>query len=178
MFYGFLADVVVAVHVGYVSYVVLGQLVIFAGVLLGWRAVRNPWFRWSHLLMICIVAVESIGNVACPLTTWEYQLRRAAGQRIDTVTPPEVVAASMLGNLACLECGPIGAANIFMTEAHGQPTFIGRCLHDILFMDLPFDHVGFRIAYITFALLTIATFVLAPPRSFRKRHEQTEDANK
>ena len=81
MWYGLLADVVVAIHVAYVSYVVVGQLAIFAGAVLRWQWIRNVWFRVTHLLAISIVALEAILNITCPLTTWEYQLRLAAGQR-------------------------------------------------------------------------------------------------
>src|SRR5947208_13548246 len=80
MWYGLLADVIVAVHVAYVSYVVFGQLAIFAGVVLRWQWIRNCWFRLTHLVAISIVAFEAIMNITCPLTLWEEQLRRAAGQ--------------------------------------------------------------------------------------------------
>ena len=42
MGYDLLADLVVAVHVGYVSYVVIGQAAILLGVLLRWNWVRRP----------------------------------------------------------------------------------------------------------------------------------------
>ena len=78
--YSLLADAIAAIHLVYVSYVVLGQLVIMIGWPLGWRAIRNPWFRISHLIMILIVAVEAMVEFECPLTTWEHQLRVQAGQ--------------------------------------------------------------------------------------------------
>ena len=80
MWYGLLADVVVAVHVAYVSYVVLGELAVFAGIVLRWQWIRNVWFRTTHLLAISIVAFEAILNITCPLTRWENQLRALAGQ--------------------------------------------------------------------------------------------------
>jgi hypothetical protein len=89
--YWLLADVVVAVHVAYVSFVVFGQLAIFLGILLRWQWIRNPWFRWIHLAMIIIVAVEAILDITCPLTTWEYNLRVLAGQ--------EAAAGSFMGRL-------------------------------------------------------------------------------
>src|SRR5207244_2554023 len=78
--YTFLADAIVAVHLVYVGYVVLGQLAIMAGVLMKWHWIRNPAFRWSHLAMICIVAAEAIVNFECPLTTWERHLRKVEWQ--------------------------------------------------------------------------------------------------
>jgi hypothetical protein len=80
--YGLLADVVVALHLAYVGFVVFGQLAIFLGVLLRWQWIRNPWFRWVHLAMITIVAVEAILDITCPLTTWEYNLRVLARQQV------------------------------------------------------------------------------------------------
>jgi hypothetical protein len=80
MDYGLLADLVVAVHVAYVSYVVLGQLLIMTGAALGWRWTLNPWFRWSHVIAIVIVGFEAICGIDCPLTVWEGDLRRLAGQ--------------------------------------------------------------------------------------------------
>src|SRR5436309_1713642 len=59
LFYEILADLLFAVHFGYVSFVVLGQLAILIGWALRWLWIRNPWFRISHLVMILIVAFEA-----------------------------------------------------------------------------------------------------------------------
>ena len=75
-----LADLVVFVHVGYVGFVVLGQLAIIVAAPFGWRWARNPWFRFAHLTAIGIVVYEAIRNIRCPLTVWEEQLRALAGQ--------------------------------------------------------------------------------------------------
>src|SRR5262245_1949418 len=80
MIYGLLADVIVAVHLAYVSYVVFGQLAIFAGVLLRWSWVSDFWFRVTHLVAIGIVAVEAVLSSPCSLTVWERDLRGLAGQ--------------------------------------------------------------------------------------------------
>jgi Protein of Unknown function (DUF2784) len=79
--YAYLADALVAFHVGYVAYVVLGQLVILLGVVCRWQWVRNFWFRLSHLAAIAIVALEAAFGYTCPLTTLERFLREQAGQR-------------------------------------------------------------------------------------------------
>lgn len=79
--YVFLADLVVAFHVAYVSFVVLGQLVILVGVICKWQWVRNRWFRLLHLFMITIVALETVVGMTCPLTTWENALRELGGQQ-------------------------------------------------------------------------------------------------
>jgi hypothetical protein len=75
-----LADLIAAVHLAFVCYVIFAQLLIGVGVAARWSWVRNAWFRISHLVMIGIVALESIVDFECPLTTWETLLRKAAGQ--------------------------------------------------------------------------------------------------
>lgn len=82
MGYRLLADLVVAVHVAYVSYVVFGQLLIWLGLALRWQLVRNPWFRWTHLILILIVGGEALLDIECPLTRWERSLRTLAGQQV------------------------------------------------------------------------------------------------
>ena len=82
MVYSLLADVVVGVHVAYVSYVVFGQLLIWLGLLRRWSWIGNPWFRWTHLAMILIVGGEAVLDIECPLTRWERNLREAAGQAV------------------------------------------------------------------------------------------------
>jgi hypothetical protein len=86
MGYAYLADLVVAVHLAFVAFVVVGELVILIGRLCRWEGVRNFWFRSAHLLAIGVVAFEALSNIPCPLTTWEYDLREAAGQRVDRGT--------------------------------------------------------------------------------------------
>jgi hypothetical protein len=130
MIYHLLADLVVAFHAAYVGYVVGGQLAIIAGVIGRRPWVRNPWFRWTHLLMMTIVGVEAVFRITCPLTAWENALRRLAG------------------------------------EAASGGTFVGRLLDRLLFLDVPIWVI--EAAHIGFALLVLGTFVLAPPRSFRK----------
>lgn len=76
----FWADVIVAVHLGYMAYVVLGMLAIIIGMLLSWQWIRNPWFRLTHMAMILVVAFEALVEFTCPLTTWEHNLRKAAWQ--------------------------------------------------------------------------------------------------
>ena len=126
MGYRLLADLVVAVHSGYVAFVLVGQILILVGVWRGWRWVRNCWFRVAHLVAISIVALEAAFDVACPLTTWEQRLREWGG------------------------------------DPSRGGTFVGNLIHDLIFIDAP--PWAFTVAYVAFALLVIATFVLAPPR--------------
>src|SRR5262245_4548707 len=80
--YGFLADLVVAFHVGYVAFVVLGLLLILVGVWRRWDWVRNFWFRALHLAAIGYVAYEEFADIVCPLTVWENRLRELAGRPV------------------------------------------------------------------------------------------------
>ena len=79
--YSRLADLVAAIHQVYIGYVVVGLLLIFAGIVLRWQWIRNVWFRVSHLIMIMIVAGEAAFEIWCPLTRWESELRTLAGQK-------------------------------------------------------------------------------------------------
>lgn len=78
--YRLLADLTVLVHFAYVSFVICGLLVTLIGGWRGWEWVRNRWFRGIHLTMILIVVAEAWAGIVCPLTTWENNLRKLAGQ--------------------------------------------------------------------------------------------------
>ena len=74
------ADVVLATHVAFVAFVVIGLLLIIAGGLLRWQWIHNPWFRVGHLAAICVVVLQAWLNMICPLTTLEMALRERAGE--------------------------------------------------------------------------------------------------
>jgi hypothetical protein len=75
-----LADAILVLHAMVVCFIILALPVIWIGYFRDWRFVRNIWFRLTHLLLIGIVAAESIFGMMCPLTTWEAQLRSGPGQ--------------------------------------------------------------------------------------------------
>ncbi|WP_303287121.1 DUF2784 domain-containing protein [Marinobacter sp. SS8-8] len=75
-----LADLLLILHTLLVAFVILGLVATFVGHFLGWRWVRNFWFRLSHLIVIGIVVLQSWLGVLCPLTAWEMALREKAGQ--------------------------------------------------------------------------------------------------
>ena len=79
--YRFLGDLVAVVHFAYVAFVVLGLVAILVGFARRWTWVRHFWFRTIHLLLIAVVVAEALGGAACPLTTWERELRASAGQQ-------------------------------------------------------------------------------------------------
>lgn len=74
------ADVVLLLHVAFICYVVLGLLLVLAGLLARWRWVRGFWFRITHLAAIAIVVAQAWAGVVCPLTTLENHLRIRAGE--------------------------------------------------------------------------------------------------
>lgn len=70
-----LADVLLVVHFLVVVFIVGGLVAVWLGAALGWRWVRNPWFRYLHVAAIGFVAAEALLGIACPLTVWEDMLR-------------------------------------------------------------------------------------------------------
>ena len=75
-----LADAILVVHALFVLFVICGLFLTMAGGVLGWRWVRNGWFRGFHLAGIGVVVLQSWFGMFCPLTTWEHELRLAAGR--------------------------------------------------------------------------------------------------
>ena len=76
------ADLILLAHALFVAFVVFGLLLVFAGRLLSWSWVLNPWFRLAHLGAIGVVVLQSWLGAICPLTTWEMALRERAGQAV------------------------------------------------------------------------------------------------
>ena len=70
-----LADIIAIIHLGYVIYVILGFILILAGIFLKWKWIRNLWFRMIHLGAIVGVALEALVGMNCPLTVLEFSLR-------------------------------------------------------------------------------------------------------
>jgi hypothetical protein len=79
IYYRLAADAVVTIHVGFMLFVVLGQLAILVGILCKWQWIRNFYFRVLHLSAIGFVVAETVCGVTCPLTKWEQQLRTWGG---------------------------------------------------------------------------------------------------
>lgn len=77
--YQHLADAVLVLHFGVVSFVVGGLLAIVAGNLAQFEWVNRPAFRWAHLGAIGFVVLQSWLGATCPLTVLENRLRAQAG---------------------------------------------------------------------------------------------------
>lgn len=70
MFYRIAADALVAVHFGFICFVILGGLL----------AIRWKWVILFHLPAVIWGMLIEFRGWICPLTPWENQLREAAGQ--------------------------------------------------------------------------------------------------
>lgn len=116
-----IADTILVVHFAIVLFIVGGLLAVWIGAAAGWQWVRNPWFRYLHLLAIGLVAAEALAGMACPLTVWEDLAR--GGIR------PE--------------------------------SFIGRWVRRLMFYEAP--EWVFTLAYVAWALATLATLRIVPP---------------
>jgi hypothetical protein len=86
-----LADIIAVIHLGYVIFVILGFMLILAGIFFKWKWIRNLWFRMVHLGAIVAVALEAILGINCPLTVLEFSLRYGA--------PPADRRVSFVGEL-------------------------------------------------------------------------------
>ena len=117
-----IADAILLVHFLIVLFIVGGLVAVWIGAALGWRWIRNPWFRYAHLGAIAFVAGEALLGVACPLTLWEDIAR--GGMRAES--------------------------------------FVGRWVRRLLFYQAP--EWAFTTAYVAWALATLATLRLVPPR--------------
>ncbi|MEM9533184.1 MAG: DUF2784 domain-containing protein [Pseudomonadota bacterium] len=84
VYYRMAADLVLLVHVLFVGFVVFGLGLILLGRWRGWRWVRNPWFRLTHLAAIGVVVIQAWLGIVCPLTVWEMSLRDKAGDAVYT----------------------------------------------------------------------------------------------
>lgn len=76
----FLADLLVAVHLAIVTFMIAGVVLVLIGWPLRWRFVRSPYFRLPHLAIMAYIVVNAIQGEVCFLTVWENDLRLAAGQ--------------------------------------------------------------------------------------------------
>jgi Protein of Unknown function (DUF2784) len=137
-----LADFIVVIHLIYMAVVIFGQLGIMIGHHLGWRWVRNPWFRIAHLVMIMIVAYEAVNEIDCPLTVWEIELRVEAGQ--------------MSADWATRQNRDIE-----------DPSLVARLARNVLMCPMSWAPV-LQASYYFFAGLVMATLILVSPRFHRR----------
>ena len=87
--YSLLADAMLVIHFAFVVFVVIGFMLILLGLLAHWSWIHNRIFRITHLAAIGIVVLQAWLGQLCPLTVWENELRRWAGQSGYTETVVE-----------------------------------------------------------------------------------------
>ncbi len=75
-----LADVVLILHGLVVLFNIGAVPLIWIGHFRDWRFVRNPYFRWAHLLLLGFVVAETVAGLSCPLTLLEDALRSQSGE--------------------------------------------------------------------------------------------------
>ena len=78
--YSFMADAILVTHFAFVVFVVFGFMLILTGLSARWSWVHNPTFRIAHLAAVGFVVLQAWLGQLCPLTIWENELRRRAGQ--------------------------------------------------------------------------------------------------
>ena len=78
--YRLMADAILVIHLAFVVFVVFGFLLILTGLLARWSWVHNRKFRVAHLAAVGFVVLQAWLGRLCPLTIWENELRRRAGQ--------------------------------------------------------------------------------------------------
>lgn len=78
--YGILATTILVIHFAFVVFVVFGFALILIGLRSGWSWTHNRAFRITHLAAIAIVVLQAWLGRLCPLTVWENELRRRAGE--------------------------------------------------------------------------------------------------
>ncbi len=78
--YGLMADTILIIHFTFVVFVVIGFMLILIGLFARWSWVQNPMFRIAHLAAVGFVVLQAWLGRLCPLTIWENEWRRRAGQ--------------------------------------------------------------------------------------------------
>ena len=68
------ATSILAIHLLIIAFNVAGCVLVPIGALLGWRWVREFWWRAAHLASLAAVALQALLGRACFLTIWQADL--------------------------------------------------------------------------------------------------------
>ncbi len=82
----FLADILVAVHLLVVVFVVGLPFMILIGWLRQWGWVRKPLLRFGHLAIMAYIVMNAVRGQLCFLTIWESDLRADAGETVESAS--------------------------------------------------------------------------------------------
>jgi len=75
-----LAELVLIIHAGIVLFNISAFIAIFGGICFRWQWTANRLFRFTHISLLGIVALQALLGRLCPLTILEFRLRQAAGE--------------------------------------------------------------------------------------------------
>lgn len=75
-----LTELVLITHAGIVLFNVFAFIAIFGGMYFRWTWTANRLFRFAHISLLGIIALQALLGRLCPLTILEFQLRQAAGE--------------------------------------------------------------------------------------------------
>lgn len=87
-----LAEAVLAIHLVVIAFNLFGLVAIPLGGWLGWRWVRMGWWRWLHLALMGVVAVQAVAGQACFLTIVQARLSGEGG-------PPQPLVMGVVNRL-------------------------------------------------------------------------------
>lgn len=77
-----LANALLSLHAAIVLFVVGLLPLVLVGGALGWRWVHHQSLRATHLGLMLFISAQTWLGQLCPLTVWEQDLRRLAGQGV------------------------------------------------------------------------------------------------
>ncbi len=108
MFLRLAADLILAIHLGFIAFVVLGGLL----------ALRYRWIACVHVPAAVWGAYVEISGRICPLTTWENSLRRSAGESgygesfLENYVVPIIYPAGLTRSVQFAIAGLVIVANV------------------------------------------------------------------
>jgi hypothetical protein len=113
--YGFLADLILAVHALVPLFIAGGLVAIGVGAWRGWGWVRGRRWRMAHAGLMGVVLAQALLGRLCPLTHWEHDLRIKAGQA--SYGEPESFIAVWVGRLLYLDLPPTFFVILYLAVA-------------------------------------------------------------
>ena len=108
MFFRLAADLILAIHLGFITFVVLGGLLVL----------RYRWIAYVHVPAAVWGAFVEISGRICPLTTWENSLRRSAGESgyaesfLENYVVPIIYPAGLTRSVQFAIAGLVIVANV------------------------------------------------------------------